>query len=57
MKSLHQTVSDVDSKELIDSLSRFNLELRHNSEWQEWSANQSHKYAIFLDLKIYPVKG
>lgn len=56
MKNTHQTIPVVDRNVFINAMNRFDLETRNSSEWQSWSSSLSHKYALFHDLKIYPVK-
>ena len=34
----------------------FDLKLRHTQEWQGWTDNQAHRYAISANGQLYPAK-
>lgn len=49
-------IPDVARDTLLDSLSRFDRELRATPAWAGWEQNRVHKYAITHDGRYYPVK-
>jgi hypothetical protein len=49
-------IPDADRISLLDALGIFDRELRGVQEWQDWTSNLSHKFAIFNNFQIYPVK-
>jgi hypothetical protein len=46
----------VSEEQISLAMSRFDNELRASPEWANWEDNQSHRYAIARDGKLYPVK-
>ena len=46
----------VSAEQISLAMARFDNELRTNPEWVNWEDNQSHRYAISKDNKLYPVK-
>lgn len=43
-------------EQVNNALTNFDTNLRHREEWSSWIDNQSYKYAIINDSKLYPVK-
>ncbi len=42
---------------LLLAMDRFDRELRHSPEWQDWEQHENHKYAIEHNGRRFPVKG
>lgn len=49
-------IPDVAREAILDAISLFDRDLRKRPEWTKWEENESHKYAIELESKRYPVK-
>jgi Mrr N-terminal domain len=49
-------IPPVTPDQIRSSMSEFDSRLRHSAEWVGWQANQSHRYAIHVGDKLYPVK-
>ena len=41
---------------ISSAMDRFDNDLRTSPQWTNWEDNQSHRYAIKKDGKLYPVK-
>jgi hypothetical protein len=46
----------VSANEISSAMARFDSELRTAPQWVNWEENQSHRFAIRKDRKLYPVK-
>lgn len=55
MSSPH-AIPDVSLSQLIKAMGRFDRTDANTNDWKEWTSNLSHKYAIFHEMKLYPVK-
>jgi len=56
MPTSPSVIPNVDKKDLLDAVSHFDLHLRDTEEWVGWTSHLNHKYAIYHDGKVYPVK-
>jgi MoxR-like ATPase len=41
---------------ILEAMNRFDKEFRGTSSWQDWTENETHKYAVEHDDRLYPVK-
>jgi hypothetical protein len=46
----------VAAEKISSAMAQFDDELRTSPQWAHWEDNQSHRYAINRDGKLYPVK-
>src|SRR5579872_4720759 len=46
----------VSASEISDAMDRFDIQLRATPQWLKWEENQSHRFAIRREGKLYPVK-
>ena len=46
----------VSADEISAAMARFDNELRSSPQWVKWEENQSHRFAVRKDGKLYPVK-
>lgn len=49
-------IPDVPEDAIREAASRFDESLRDTAEWQGWSEDPRHKWALVLDERLYPVK-
>ena len=49
-------IPDVTRERLEEALAKFDSELRDSDQWKDWEQTASHKYAIELEDRRYPVK-
>jgi hypothetical protein len=47
---------EIDSKNLLDAMVRFDSEFRASPDWAHWIDNKNFKYAVFHKFNLYPVK-
>jgi AAA domain (dynein-related subfamily)/Mrr N-terminal domain len=46
----------VNKSEISDAMDRFDKELRETPQWLKWEENQSYRFAVRREGKLYPVK-
>jgi Mrr N-terminal domain len=49
-------IPPVAADQISSAMVRFDAQLRTTSQWEDWEAHRSHRYAIRKDGKTYPVK-
>ena len=55
-KTVKMFLPDVSRDEIEGALNQFDKDLRDEAEWINWENNQTHKWAIDFNGKLYPVK-
>ncbi len=52
----HMLIPDVSREKLLESLVKYDTELRAKEEWRNFTQRKNHRYAISHDNKLYPIK-
>jgi hypothetical protein len=52
----HMKIPETTAQALHDAMDRFDKELRNTTVWERWEQDETHKYALEQDGKLYPVK-
>lgn len=47
---------DATRESLFGAIEQFDRELRDTPEWKNWQENKTHKFAIDLGARLYPLK-
>lgn len=49
-------IPDTGREKLIEAMAFFDRKVRSLKQWLDWTSHQNHKYAIFHQMRLYPVK-
>lgn len=52
----HMAIPEVNKEKILEALTYYDVELRDNEDWKDFTQKKNHKYAISHDNKLYPVK-
>jgi hypothetical protein len=49
-------IPETTAQALHEAMDRFDKELRNTTVWERWEQDETHRYALEQDGKLYPVK-